>query len=600
MRDKMDGARFFSLLITAFLLSGGELYAADDDKDDKKEPLVNLTESPVDVEVSGAPEALADNLKAFLPSLRQLKCDSTEERVQRFIEASDEKLIEGAEAMGYFAAKFKMTPARSDDCWQLNIAVEPGLPVRIREQNISLDGEGKTLEAFTELMADPPYEKGDVFVNSNYEDFKTKLTRTASRKGFFDARFVKRQVLVNVDNRTADIELSFETGKRYQFGKVTVEQDVLDQRFIDRYIRVEQGETYDSDVLLTQRRVLEGSGYYKDVQVSTRFNAAENQQVPVEITTLRRDRYTYSATIGYATDTNFRIETGMEAHWVNRRGHKMEGRLLLSQNDPAIGAVYTVPLWEPENEYASFSVDWSLSDNDDIKGEKLEFELNYNRLNDSDWKQTAFVSFLDETTQVDGEPEVRSQLTLLGARVSKTERDDALFPTKGWKVRAEVQGAHDSILSDLTLLQASLDVKYLYTFEHKGKAIVRGEFGASMIDEFSSLPKSLRFFTGGQNSVRGHGFETIGEKDTDGNVVGGKNKLVLSSEYEYPVTEKISAAVFVDAGSAFDEWGDFGFELGYGIGARYKSPLGPIRVDLAVPEDDPGDLHFYFSLGPDL
>ncbi len=597
MSDKTDKSSVFFLLVAAFMLGGGELYAAEDDKE---EPLVNLTESPIDVEVSGAPEALADNVKAYLPSLRQLKCDSTEERVQRFIESSDEKLIEGAEAMGYFAAKFQMTSARKGGCWQLNIAVEPGLPVRIREQNINLDGDGKALEAFVELMADPPYEKGDIFVNSGYEDFKTKLGRTANRLGFFDAEFIKRRVLVNIDNRTADIELSFKTGKRYQFGEVTVEQDVLDPRFIERYIRVEKGQTYDSDVLLAQRRVLESSGYYKDIQVSTRFNEAENQQVPVEITTLRRDRYTYSATVGYATDTNIRIETGMEAHWVNRRGHKMEGKLLLSEKDPAIGAVYTVPLWDPENEYASFAVDWSMSDNDDIKGEKLEFELNYNRLNDSGWKQTAFVTFLDETTQVDGEPEVRSQLTLLGARVSKTERDDALFPTEGWRVRAEVQGAHDSILSDLTLLQASLDGKYLYTFEHEGKAIVRGEFGTSMIDEFSSLPKSLRFFTGGQNSVRGHGFETIGDKDAEGNVVGGKHKLVLSTEYEYPITESISLAAFVDAGSSFDEWNDFGFSTGYGMGARYKSPLGPIRLDLAVPDDDPSDVHFYFSLGPDL
>ncbi|MEZ5534660.1 MAG: autotransporter assembly complex family protein [Thiolinea sp.] len=596
MTDKADKSGLLFLLVVTYLAANSELSAAEEEGD----ALINLEKSPIEVVVSGAPDELADNLKAFLPSLRNLKCDSDEERVQRFIDASDEKLVEGAEAMGYFSAGFKMTSERRNDCWQLNIAVEPGQPVRIREQNISLDGPGKTLEAFTALMAKLPYEQGDVFVNSHYEDFKTQLNRTASRLGFFDAEFEKRRVLVNVDNRTADIELSFKTGKRYQFGEVKVEQDVLDQRFIDRYIRVEKGQTYDSDVLLDQRRVLESSGYYKDVQVSSRFSDAENSQVPVEITTVRRDRYTYTANVGYATDTNFRIETGMEAHWVNRRGHKMEGRLRLSQNDPAIGASYTVPLWNPEHEYASFSVDWSRSDAADVKGEKLEFELNYNRLNDSGWKQTAFISFLNEKTQVTGEPEVQSQLTLLGARVSKTERNDALFPTEGWRVRAEVQGAHDSLLSDLTLLQASVEGKYLYTFDHKGKAIVRGEFGTSLVDEFNNLPKSLRFFTGGQNSVRGYGFEAIGEKDAEGKVVGGKHKLVLSTEYEYPVTEKISLAAFVDAGTAFDEWNDYGFEAGYGVGARYRSPLGPIRVDLAVPENDPGDIHFYFSLGPDL
>ncbi|PIE00827.1 MAG: hypothetical protein CSA79_02105 [Thiothrix nivea] len=599
MADTADKSGWWTLLVVPGLLFSSGVPAADK-KEKEASALLNLEQSPVAVNVSGASEKLANNLKAFLPSLRNLDCESSPERVERFMAASDEKLVEGAEAMGYFSAQFDMTSARENNCWQLNIAVKPGQPVRVREQNISLEGGGKNLKEFSALMARKPYDQGDIFVNSHYEDFKTQLSRTASRLGFFDASFTRHQVLVNVDNRTADIELAFETGKRYQFGPVSVEQDVLDQRFINRYIRVKQGQTYDSDVLLDQRRVLESSGYYKDVQVSSRFGAAENQQVPVEITTVRRDRYTYSATLGYATDTGLRIETGMEAHWVNRRGHKMEGKLRLSQNDPAIGAAYTVPLWDPENEYASFVVDWSKSDNKDIKGEKLEFEVNYNRLNSSGWKQAAFISYLNEKTQVDGADEVTSQLTLFGARVSKTESDDALFPTEGWRVRAEVQGAHENLLSDLTLLQASLEGKYLYTFEHKGKAIVRGEFATSMTDEFSSLPKSLRFFTGGQNSVRGYRFESIGEKDAEGNVVGGKHKLVLSAEYEYPVTETIGLAAFVDAGSAFDEWDDFGFDVGYGIGARYKSPLGPIRVDLAVPEDDASDIHFYFSLGPDL
>nr|CAA6828170.1 MAG: Outer membrane protein assembly factor YaeT precursor [uncultured Thiotrichaceae bacterium] len=596
MVDKANRKRL-SYLSVVMLAGSSGLYAADKEEADA---LINLDTSPVEVEVTGAPDELADNLKAYLPSLATLVCDSDKERVERFIDASDEKLIEGAEAMGYFDSRFKMTPVRNGGCWQLNIAVEPGTPVRIDQQTIDLVGEGGDLGAFKDVVTDKPYQQGDIFVNSHYEDFKSSLDKTANKLGFFDAEYLKRRVLVNVDTHKADIELEYKTGQRYKFGEVGVTQDVLSDRFMERYLRVEEGQTYDSDVLLEQRRLLESSGYYKDVEVRTQFDAAENAQVPVEITATRRDRYSYTATLGYATDTDFRFETGMEAHWVNHRGHKLTGKLRLAQKDPALGFVYKVPLWDPENEYASFAFDWALSDNDDIKGEKLELELNYNRQNDSGWKQTAFVTFLDEKTQVDGSPEVHSQLTLPGARVSKTERDDALFPTKGWRVRAEVQGSYEGILSDVSLLQGSIEGKYLYTFDHKGKVIARGSLGSSWTDEFSALPKSLRFFAGGQSSVRGYDFESIGETDADGNVIGGKHLIVASGEYEYPVAEKISLAAFVDAGASFDEWNDYGFGVGYGVGARYKSPLGPIRFDLAVPDDDPSDLHFYFSLGPDL
>ncbi|MGB1010691.1 MAG: autotransporter assembly complex protein TamA [Thiolinea sp.] len=557
-------------------------------------------ESPVKVDVSGASEALANNLKAHLPSLRNLSCESDQERVDRFIDASADKLIEGADAMGYFSAQFNMTAQRQSSCWRLNIAVKPGSPVRVRNIKVQVTGAGSNLEDFRKIRSALPYKQGDILVTSPYEDFKSSLSSTASRLGFFDAEFVKRQIAVNIDARTADIELHFETGKRYQIGVVTVEQDVLDDRHLQRFLRVKQGQIYDSDVLLQQRRLLESSGYYKDVQVNSQFSKAEGSQVPVKITAVRRKRYTYTANIGYATDTNVRLEAGMDVHWVNQRGHKLGGKLRLSQKDPAIGMTYKVPLWNPEHEYASFAVDWSRSDNDDIKGEKLELELNYNRRNKNDWQQTAFVSFLNEKTQVQGAAANTSQLTLIGGRVNKTLKDDALFPTKGWRVQAEVKGAHDSLLSDQSLLQGSIDGKYLYTFEHKGKLILRGELGASWTDEFDDLPKSLRFFAGGQSSVRGFNSESIGERDTDGNVVGGKNLMVASAEYEYPFTEKISGAVFVDAGSAFDEWDDYGFEVGVGIGARYRSPLGPVRVDFAIPENDTSDLHFYFSLGPDL
>ncbi len=556
--------------------------------------------SPIGVQVSGAPETLAANIEAHLPSLRNLSCSAEQAQVDRFIDAAMDKLIEGADAMGYFSAKFKTTAQRRQGCWILNIAVVPGQPVKVRTIKVDIVGEGRELRLFREMNAKWPYKQGDILVTQPYEDFKSSLSSAASRLGFFDAEFKKRRIAVSIEEGVADIELQFDTGKRYQLGTLTIRQNVLDEKHFRRYLRIKPGQTYDSDKLLEQRRLLEASGYYKDVQINTRFAQARGRRVPVDITAVRRKRYTYTGNLGYATDTGVRFEAGVETHWVNQRGHKLDAGIRLSQNDPAVRLKYKVPLWKPEHEFASFAVDWSRSDNDAISGDKLELKFDYNRRNRSDWQQTAYISLLNEKTQVTGSAAVTSQLTLLGGRVSKTVKNDALFPTQGWRLQAQMKGAHDQVLSDISVLQASVSAKYLQSLPSDSKLLLRGEFGVSLTDEFDELPKSLRFFAGGQNSVRGHDFESIGQRDADGNVVGGKNLLVASVEYERPVTEKISGAVFVDAGSAFDEWGDYGFEAGVGIGARYRSPLGPIRVDFAIPDDDPGDLHFYFSLGPDL
>jgi translocation and assembly module TamA len=268
---------------------------------------------------------------------------------------------------------------------------------------------------------------------------------------------------------------------------------------------------------------------------------------------------------------------------------------------------YKIPLWEPEHEYATISSRWKRSDNDDIRGTALELGFAYHRRNESGWEQVGSLTYLDEKTEVDGEDPINSQLTLLGVNTNKTVRDDALFPTKGWRLKANLKGAVEGVISDQSILQAEVTGKFLHTFgdadnddKQLGKIILQGGIGTTVVGEFTEMPKSLRFFAGGQNSVRGYSFESLGETDTDGNVLGGKHKLTVSIEYEHPVMENISAAVFVDAGNAFNEFDDFSLEAGYGIGVRYKSPLGPIRVDFAVPEDNTSDVNLYFSLGADL
>ncbi len=561
--------------------------------------------SPISVSVSGADEALADNLKAFLPSMRHIGCDSPAEQLERFVESSEDKLYEAAEAMGYFDARFETKPVRAGNCWALNIAVTPGKPVRVASMQVEITGDGKALEAFREAVSEKPYAEGDVLVTQLYEDFKSRLNRVAARLGFFDADFTEHQIAVNIEQQRADIKLRFETGPRYQFGEVKVEQDVLDERHLKRYIRLLQGQSYDADLLLKQRRILEGSGYYGEVLLNTDFQAAETLKIPVSITAVRRKRYTYSSTVGYATDTGLKVEGKMQTHWVNARGHKLDVDASWSEKTPSAGFVYTVPLWTPESESVSAKLKWDRDKNDSGYLDTFDTELEYTRVTENDWKQSLFLNYQHFSYEVYLFGGGSSQLNFLGARVSKTHSDDPVFPGQGWSLKAEVKGASDSVFSDVTALQGRVDGRYLYTLDSGGKFITRGSLGATWIKDYDSPPIPIGFLAGGQGSVRGYNFESIG---ADGYLDYGRMNLIQGSiEYEHPLSEKISAAAFVDAGSAFDAFNSdeigiepYDLKVGVGVGVRYKSPVGPIRVDFAVPKDDLQDLHFYFSLGPDL
>jgi len=124
-----------------------------------------------------------------------------------------------------------------------------------------------------------------------------------------------------------------------------------------------------------------------------------------------------------------------------------------------------------------------------------------------------------------------------------------------------------------------------------------------LVDDFDNLPKRLRFFAGGGNSIRGYAFESLGtvkEINGEDKVIGGKQLLNLSLEYQHPITDEWSAAVFVDAGNAFDDWSNYDVKVGVGFGARYRSPIGPVRIDIGFPKDDLKDPHLYLSIGSDL
>lgn len=164
-----------------------------------------------------------------------------------------------------------------------------------------------------------------------------------------------------------------------------------------------------------------------------------------------------------------------------------------------------------------------------------------------------------------------------------------------------MQGATTALLSDTNFLQGTVKLRWIHALNNDNRLLARGTLGTTVVDNFEKLPPSLRFFTGGDATVRGYSYESIGPTDPDGAVVGGKNLLVASLEYEHRVWKEWGVAAFVDTGDAFDGASP-NLKTGVGVGVRWRSPVGPMRIDFASGLDrPPGDaFRFSFSIGPDL
>ena len=215
------------------------------------------------------------------------------------------------------------------------------------------------------------------------------------------------------------------------------------------------------------------------------------------------------------------------------------------------------------------------------------------------WEETGSIKFLNESFDVSDES-ASTSLLIPGIAYARTWADNTLYTRQGGRVSLELSGAAEGILSDISFSQIVIRGKYIQGFGESNRIITRATVGATEVSDFSKLPSSLRFFAGGDNSIRGFDYESLGPENDLEEVIGGRYLAVGSVEYEHMFVKNWGAAIFTDFGNAFNSWSD-PIEYSVGVGIRWRSPVGLIRVDIAngiSDEDKPFGLHIV--IGPDL
>lgn len=548
--------------------------------------------------IEGASETLEKNIIARLPAYRP-PCLADLEEMGKFQRALQIKLKQAERALGYYQATNTVSFINDQACWKVTAKIVPGPPVYIKKQSIEIVGDGRQDKQLMAVYKKSPFKKNDVLNHKKYTVYKENLLEMAQQRGYLDAKFEKKQIILDLENNSAEVNIFFKTGQRFRYGDISVAQKVLDEKYLKRFIVIKKGEFFSSDEMIRQQQLLQNSGYYATVSVAANYDGVEQNAVPIVISLKERKRNGYRLRLGYGTDTGVRVKGSMERRWTGSSGRRLNIDVGLSQRINELKTQLTIPKDNPDRNNLFYTASYKQENNDDVESENFRIGVVSTALRESRWKRTLSLSYLDDRTSVIGEPVTKSRLTLAGVKYSKVKADKILFPDDGWRVRFEAEGALDNVLSDASVLRVSAHGKRVKKIG-SGRLITRLDLGKTLGDELDDLPKDLRFFSGGINSVRGFSYESLGEKNEEGNIIGGRNLLETSLEYEYPLKDKWSAAIFTDAGNAFDKTTDAKLEVGVGAGIRWRSPIGAVRVDFAVPYDDTSDLHLHLSIGPDL
>jgi translocation and assembly module TamA len=195
---------------------------------------------------------------------------------------------------------------------------------------------------------------------------------------------------------------------------------------------------------------------------------------------------------------------------------------------------------------------------------------------------------------------ITNQLVLPSLIWQTVSADDLRDPNRGFRLSTTLLGASEDLGSDVSLLQLNVNAKTVYRIG-RGRLLGRLTAGQTWISEQDTLPTSLAYFVGGDYSVRGYDFESIGIETDKGELRGGTNSVAASIEYERAVRGAFSLAAFVDAGDAYDDKSNIDLKLGVGVGARWRLPFGAIRLDVAQAQDLPGKpARVHFTFGTDL
>ena len=492
-------------------------------------------------------------------------------------------------------------PATEDGAWVASYKVVPGEPVRVGTVDYAITGPGADDPAFPKQF---PMKVGDVLLHSEYDKAKEAIRYIAAQGGYLDSGMIHHRVLIDLLTYEALILFHLETGHRYYLGDVTFTQDLLDDRYLEKFVNFEPGATYDPETLLVLQGSLIGMEYFEKVEILPhKDQAGEERTVPIEVIATPNKANKYRFGLGFATDVGPRVTLEWRRRYLTKWGHKFKLEANISQPIQLLRADYRIPIGNPLRDYITIRPDIRSYDTASRQGDSQSLQIAHSVVTPGGWRRTAGIDYRREQYEVTTDDAESVNELVPNINWSKTVTDDPIYTTDGYRLKFALLGAVEELVSPASYLSGSVRFKWIKSFFKDYRFITRADLGATWADSVFDLPASRRYFAGGDNSIRGWGLDVLGPNEPVTNdTVGGRYLAVGSLELERRIKGDWSGAVFADFGNAFDPDFTREVEVGAGLGIRWRSPIGQVRVDVAfaLTKDDSPAARLHITLGPDL
>ncbi len=504
---------------------------------------------------------------------------------------------EAAATQGFFSAEVEVTIDRSTTPVTVRLAVTPGPVTTIRGVDIRVDGPANDTPQGTAAIARLREQwllpRGDPFHQEKWTAAKQGAVNTLAASPYAAAKLTASQALVDPPERAADLSVTLDSGPAFRIGRI-------DFRGLKRYApemvanfaNMQPGELYSGESLDTYVRRLLASGYFASVQAAIDTDVAHADSATVTISVIEALPKRVELGIGYSTDTEFRASAAYSDMNVDGKGMQMYTSLRLE----SLLQEATVRFVRPPRPGGWIDVYGVGAKRTDIENLVTRTAAATWRRRSVDERRTPAFGlgyYVDEEAPLD-QPTISSHALFADVEYTWRNVDDLLEPTRGWMANVQagwgIPGASTEQFG-----RVIGKVVAWWPLTRKDDLVGRAEMGAVLAQSRVGVPSVFLFRTGGDTTVRGYAYESLGVQQGAA-IVGGRYYALASGEYNHWITPSIGLAAFVDAGNAADELTDFHFALGYGIGGRLRTPIGPFRLDLAYGQDD-HKVRVHFSVG---
>jgi len=496
---------------------------------------------------------------------------------------------------GYFSPKFEF----SGNAEQPRIEIDPGPRTQIASVDVAVDGQIGAKERAA-LIAGWRLPVGQPFRQEDWNAAKQQVLAQLLGSEHAAARLLDSTAEIDPETQRARLSAHYDAGPRYRFGELRIEGlQRYTPALIARYNReLQPGDLYRSDKLNALLANLQATPYFASVQAvldldgETVANADGTISAPLRLTVRERAAHRLSFGAGASSNTGARVEFNYHTPDLFNQAWMLDSGLRLEQKKQTVYSDIFLP---PDGENRRHSVGLMLEATDiqGLKTERYAFGAQTVQQRGS-IEQRLSLNWQEETRTPAGAVETTSRALVPNVSWTWRRVDNLLDPRRGIVVQAQVGGGAKAALSDQNFIRLYSRWQQYIPLGRLDTLSLRAEVGYTLADSRQRVPQDYLFRTGGTGSVRGYAYQSLGIKEGDA-TVGGRYLGVVSAEATHWLDDSWGVAVFLDAGDAVDTLKDVKAAVGYGLGARWRSPAGPIGVDLAYGERT-GEIHLHFSL----